>query len=194
MTPKAASSKEKARSRWQLAGEQLGFLAYELRLQTAGKVVRWLVVFFEPGAGVNISYRLDRGGFLLCGRSWAALRVAAFPLFLLLRQLSCRHEICFKAEIGRGLRVWHPTLGVAVHGDAIVGEHCTLSGGNSIGIRKPPMNRGDLVLGDYVLLGVNACVLGPAKVGHHVTIGAGAVVISDLPDHTVAMGVPAKPR
>jgi serine acetyltransferase len=45
-----------------------------------------------------------------------------------------------------------------------------------------------------VKVGVNACVLGPAKVGHHVTIGAGAIVVGDLPDHAVAVGAPAKPR
>lgn len=193
MKPELASSPETTRSRWQLAGEQLDFLGYELRQQTDGKPIRWLVIFFGPCAGVNLSYRLDRCGYLLCGRPWIALRVAAFPLFSLLRLLSCRHEISFKAQIGRGLRVWHPTLGLAVHGEAIVGQNCTLYGGNSIGARKP-MTRGELVLGDHVTLGLNACVLGPAKVGHHVTIGAGAVVVGDLPDHAVAVGVPARCR
>ncbi len=193
MKPELAAFPEKPRSRWQLAGEQLNFLGYELRQQTDGKPIRWLVIFFEPCAGVNLSYRLDRCGYLLCGRPWIALRIAAFPLACLLRLLSCRHEICFKAQIGRGLRVWHPTLGVAVHGDAIVGEHCTLYGGNSIGIRKP-MDRGNLVLGDHVTMGINACVLGPVTVGHHVTIGAGAIVVNDLPDQVVAIGMPARPR
>jgi len=105
MKPELASASEITRSRWQRAGEQLDFLGYELRLQTEGKAIRWLVIFFEPCAGVNISYRLDRFGYLLCGRAWIALRVAAFPLFLLLRLVSCRHEICFKAQIGRELRV-----------------------------------------------------------------------------------------
>ena len=119
--------------------------------------------------------------------------MVVFPLFLLLRILSCRHEICFKAQIGRGLRVLHPTLGVVVHGDAIVGQGCVLSGGNSVGIRRP-IRPGELILGDEVMLGLNACVLGPVKVGNRVILGAGAVLVDDLPDDTVAVGVPARPR
>jgi len=181
------------RSRWSLATEQLAFLGHELRLLTDGRTARWLLIFFEPNAGVIISYRFDRCFYLLCGPIWTFLRVFAFPLFLMLRLLSCRHEICFQAQIGRGLRVFHATLGVVVHGDAIVGRNCIFYGGNSIGVRKF-MRRGELALGDNVILGINACVLGPVKVGHHVTIGAGAIVVEDLPDNTVAVGVPARPR
>lgn len=177
----------------QTVGDQFRFLAHELRLLTHGKPIRWLVLFFEPSAGVLISYRLDRSAYLLCGRIWTALRVLFFPLFLFLRLLSCRHEICFAAQIGRGLQVWHPTLGVVVHGDAIVGKNCILYGGNSIGVRRG-IRRGELVLGDDVILGINACVLGPAQIGNRVTIGAGAVVVNDLAEATVAVGVPARPR
>ncbi len=175
------------------AGEQLRFLAHELGRLTHGKALRWLVLFFEPSAGVLISYRLDRAGYLLCGRVWTALRVLFLPLFLFFRLLSCRHEICFQARIGRGLQVWHPTLGVVVNGDAIVGENCILYGGNSIGCRRA-IQRGELVLGDNVTLGINACVLGPAKIGNRVALGAGAIAVGDIADDTVVVGVPAKPR
>ncbi len=172
---------------------QFRFLAHELRLLTHGKSSRWLVLFFEPSAGVIISYRLDRCGYLLCGQIWTALRVLFLPGFWFLRLLSCRHEICFKAAIGRGLQVWHPTLGVVVHGDAMVGNDCILYGGNSIGCRRG-VRRGELVLGDNVTLGINACVLGPVQIGNRVTIGAGAVVVSSLADDAVAVGVPARPQ
>ncbi len=177
----------------QTAADQLRFLAHELVLLTHGKPIRWLVLFFEPSAGVIISYRLDRCGYLLCGRVWTALRALFLPLFLFLRLLSCRHEICFAAQIGRGLQVWHPTLGVVVHGDAIVGKNCILYGGNSIGVRRG-IRRGELVVGDNVILGINACILGPAQIGSCVTIGAGAIVVNDLTQDSVAVGVPARPR
>jgi serine acetyltransferase len=173
------------------AREQFQFMWRELGLMTEGKLVRWLVLFFEPSAGVIVSYRLDRFGHLICGRSWMLLRIFAWPVFFLLRLLGCQHEICFKARIGSGLRIMHPTLGVAIHADAIIGDDCFLNGGNSIGIRKP-MKRGELVLGDHLRMGVNSCVLGPVKVGNNVHIGAGAVVISDMPDDVIAVGVPAK--
>jgi serine acetyltransferase len=49
------------------------------------------------------------------------------------------------------------------------------------------------VIGNDVFLGINSCILGPAHIGNRVTIGAGAVVVSDLPDGCMAVGVPAKP-
>ena len=48
MKPELAAFPEKPRSRWQLAGEQLNFLGYELRQQTDGKPIRWLVIFLNP--------------------------------------------------------------------------------------------------------------------------------------------------
>ena len=148
-------------------------------LITHNRRARWLVLFFEPSAGVIISYRIDRCGYLLCGPIWTALRVFLLPLFLFLRLLSCRHEICFKAQIGRGLQVWHPTLGIVVNGDAIIGNDFTLYGGNSVGVRRG-IQRGELVLGNNVMMGINSCVLGPAQIGDGVTIGAGAIVVNVL--------------
>jgi serine acetyltransferase len=107
--------------------EQLSFLRYELARLTGRKPIRWLILFFEPGACVLISYRIDRCFHLLFGPVWTALRIFAFPLFLFLRIMSCRHEICFKANIGKGLWVVHPTLGVVVHGDAIAGRNLILT-------------------------------------------------------------------
>jgi len=173
------------------ASDQLRFLFYELNLLTEGRKLVWLVLFFEASAGVLLSYRLDRLGYLLTGRSWRILRVLFWPLFLVFRILGCRHDICYTAEIGPGLRVMHPVLGVVVNGNAIIGKNCLLNGGNSIGIRRP-IKHGELVLGDNVQLGVNACILGPVKVGNQVSVGAGAVVITDLPDNVVAVGIPAR--
>lgn len=172
-------------------GDQLRFLFHELSLLTEGRKLVWLIIFFEPAAGVLLSYRLNRLGYLLAGSSWRALRVLFWPGFLVFRILGCPHDISYAAEIGRGLRVMHPVLGVVVHGSAIIGKNCLLNGGNSIGIRRP-IKRGELVVGDNVQLGINACILGPAKIGSQVNIGAGAVVVTDLPDNVVAVGVPAR--
>jgi len=50
----------------------------------------------------------------------------------------------------------------------------------------------DIIIEDNVWLGANVIVLAGAKVGRGVLVGAGAVVIGDLPPHTVCVGVPAK--
>jgi serine acetyltransferase len=141
--------------------------------------------------GVVISYRLDRFFYLLVGRPWAILRPVFFPLFLLLRLLSANHQIHYRANIGKGLHILHPALGVVVSGKAIIGQNLILTGGNCIGGRES-LQDGDLCLGDDVSLGANAVVLGPISIGDDVVIGAGAVVIDSAPSQVVLVGVPAR--
>ena len=112
------------------------------------------------------------------------------PLFIGSRLLGGNHDINYQAEIGKGLLILHPGLGIVVSGYTIAGDYLTLTGGNCIGIRQS-VNRGDLVIGDGVYLGANAVILGPVKIGDQVVIGAGAVVIHDAPDNAILVGVPA---
>jgi serine acetyltransferase len=176
---------------WKEAIDQWKFLWYELFLLLEKRPMRWLIFLFEPSASVIISYRIDRSGYLLFGQSWTALRILLVPLNTFLALLGCRHEICWKAEVGKGLRIIHPTLGIVIHGEAVVGGNCVLIGGNSLGGRKP-IRRGQLILGNDVVLGIHSCVLGPVRIGNGVQIGAGAVVIHDQEDGAVVVGMPAR--
>jgi len=170
---------------------QIKYMLYELGLMVNHHLWRWLTCWFGGAAGVIISYRLDRFGFLLFKDFWSAIRILFFPLFLILRLLSSGHDIHYAADIGRGLKILHPSLGVVINGKLIAGAHLTLTGGNCLGQRKT-LNYGDFVIGDNVSLGANAVVLGPLTLGNDVSIGAGAVVVSSFPDNVVLVGVPAK--
>ena len=173
------------------AFDQLRFMAHELGLAVNGRWWRWLTIWFGKGPGLTISYRMDRFLYLLLGRSYGLFRPLFFPFFVLFRLLSANHEIDYNADIGRGLRVLHPTLGVVVSGFTVAGENLTLTGGNCIGIRTktPP---GGIAIGSNVLLGANAVVLGPVRIGDKCVIGAGAVVIHNAPSGSVLVGVPAR--
>ena len=48
-------------------------------------------------------------------------------------------------------------------------------------------------IGEDCWIGANVTIIGPVKIGRGVIIGAGAVVVSDLPEHTICVGVPARP-
>lgn len=48
------------------------------------------------------------------------------------------------------------------------------------------------IIGDYVVIGAHAIIIGPIMVGDHAVIGAGAVVIKDVPPYAVVAGNPAK--
>ena len=49
------------------------------------------------------------------------------------------------------------------------------------------------MIGDNVSLGANVIIIGPVHVGNNVTIGAGSVVVKDIPGNCVAVGNPCKP-
>jgi serine O-acetyltransferase len=95
------------------------------------------------------------------------------------------------AAFGRGILVDHAT-GIVVGETAVVGDnvsllhHVTLGGsGVGAGVRHPTVGNG-------VLLGAGVTVLGPVVVGAASKVGAGSVVVTDLPPHCVAVGVPAR--
>lgn len=57
---------------------------------------------------------------------------------------------------------------------------------------QPLKVHGEISIGSGSWLGANVCVLGNVSIGRHVVIGANSVVITDIPDYSVAVGVPAR--
>jgi serine O-acetyltransferase len=171
--------------------EQLRWLSYELALAVNHRYWRWVTIFSNGNTFVTISYRLDRFCYLVFARYYVAVRVLLFPLFGLFNLLGSRHEIHYQADIGKGLKILHASLGVVVSKYAVCGEHLTLTGGNCIGGRTA-LKSGDVWLGNHVSLGANAVVLGPVRLGDRCVIGAGAVVLKDAPADSVLVGVPAR--
>lgn len=177
-------------NRASLAFQQMAFLFYELKQMNNTRWWRWFSCWFSTSFWAIASYRLDRFFYLLLGRGWSGIRIILSPIFFLFRPWFGISEIHYRAEIGKGLIVLHPDLGVVISSKAIIGDHLTLVGGNCIGGRKK-LSPGDLLIGDHVSLGANAVILGPVKVGNYVEVGAGAVVVKDVPDHAIVAGVPA---
>lgn len=91
------------------------------------------------------------------------------------------------ADIGGGLFIQH---GFSTYIAAVsIGENCWINQQVTIGYKdntRPP------IIGDDVTITCGAKVLGPITIGDHVTIGANAVVIKDLPSNSVWGGVPAE--
>ncbi|GKY92575.1 hypothetical protein MPSEU_000227700 [Mayamaea pseudoterrestris] len=95
------------------------------------------------------------------------------------------------ATLGRGIMLDHGT-GIVIGETASVGHNCsilhhvTLGGSGKKGLIRHPQ------VGDGVLLGAGATVLGSVSIGDGSQVGAGTLVIVDLPPHCVAVGVPAR--
>lgn len=94
-----------------------------------------------------------------------------------------------ETKVGPGLMVLH-FGGVVINGAAVIGTDCTLHHEVTIGNRIS--GGGSPVIGDRVMIGVGARVLGEIQVGNDAEIGANAVVLSSLPDGAVAVGIPAR--
>jgi len=103
-------------------------------------------------------------------------------------------ELPCEAQIGPGFVIDH-FGGIVVSGYAKFGRDCRIRNGVVVGLSRTDQPCAP-VIGDRVDIGAGAKVLGDIKIGNDVLIGANAVVICDVPDNCIAVGVPAviKPR
>ena len=101
-------------------------------------------------------------------------------------------EIHYKANIKGGILVLHPSVGVVISGQAIIGKNLTLTGGNIIGVKRKT-EKGEFLIGDNCTFGANATLIGPVILSNNISIGASACVVQNcLADNSVLVGVPAK--
>ena len=100
-------------------------------------------------------------------------------------------EIHPGAEIGAGFFIDHG-MGVVIGETSIIGENCTIYHGVTLGGVSLKKEKRHPTLEDNVLVGVGARILGPHKIGRRSRIGAGSVVISDVPSDCTVVGVPAR--
>ena len=100
-------------------------------------------------------------------------------------------EIHPAAKIGKGLLIDHG-MGVVIGETAKIGNGCTIFHGVTLGGRGNLTGKRHPTLGDNVLVGAGAKILGNINIGNNVKIGANAVVINDIPDNATAVGMPAR--
>ncbi len=100
-------------------------------------------------------------------------------------------EIHPGAEIGKGLFIDHG-MGVVIGETTIIGDNCTIYQNVTLGGTGKDSGKRHPTLGNNVLVGSGAKVLGPFKVGDNARIAAGAVVLSEVPANATAVGVPAR--
>lgn len=151
-----------------------------------------LGVVQRHGFWAGLSYRISHH-LLHTPPSWCP-RVVRSAAILLLGKLAvflCNMEIPARCEIGPGLALRH--FGpVVIHPDVRIGADCTIGHSVTIGIGGRGDRRGTPVLGDGVWVGPHSITFGPLAIGDDAAIGAGAVVVADVPDHAVVVGNPAR--
>ena len=138
------------------------------------KLLRSIRRFQSARARSGQMARLSAKWWALVHRFWSVISQADIPL-------NCR--------IGGGLLMLHPN-GIVIHPDAEIGPNCLILQQVTIGAGET--GKGAPRIGGHVDIGAGARVLGPVWVGDHAVIGANAVVIRNVPENAVAVGVPAR--
>jgi len=95
------------------------------------------------------------------------------------------------ATIGPGFFVDHGT-GVVIGGTAIVGRNVTIYQGVTLGGTSLQRKKRHPTLGDNVVVGSGAAVLGDITIGENVKIGANSVVVKDVPPNSTVVGIPGR--
>lgn len=100
-------------------------------------------------------------------------------------------EIHPGATIGKGLMIDHG-MGVVIGETTIIGDNCTIYQGVTLGGTGKETGKRHPTIGNNVVIGSGAKVLGPFSVGDNSKIAAGAVVLSEVPADSTCVGVPAR--
>lgn len=100
-------------------------------------------------------------------------------------------EIHPGATIGKGLFIDHG-CGVVIGETAEIGDNCTIYQGVTLGGTGKDIGKRHPTLGNNVLVGAGAKVLGPFYIGDNSKIAANAVVLKEIPENSTAVGMPAK--
>lgn len=94
------------------------------------------------------------------------------------------------AEIGSGTRFGYGGIATVIHHKCMIGKNCII--GHCVTIGSKSKNTGSAKIGDSVYIGPGVRILGNVKIGDGAVIGANAVVTCDVPERSIAVGVPAR--
>lgn len=101
-------------------------------------------------------------------------------------------EIHPGAKIGMGTLIDHGS-GVVIGETSVIGDRVTIYQGATIGATgNEKQFKRHPTLGNDIVVGSGAKILGPINIGDHCKIGANSVVLKDMPSYTTAVGIPAK--
>lgn len=149
-------------------------------------------ILFTQGIWATSTYRL--GAYIHRKKKsslWAVVMMPFCTVIHKIVEIMTGISIPFTAQIGPGLYIGH--FGCIIIGkDAVIGENCNISQGNTIGQAGRNGRQLTPIIGDRVYIGPGAKVFGGIQIGNDVAIGANSVVTKSLPDNAVAVGIPAK--
>jgi len=164
---------------WRIWEDLDAFLAHDPAARN-----RWEVFFLYPGFHALLAHRINH----ILWR--AGLRFFARAFSQIVRLLS-GIEIHPGAKIGRRVVMDHG-MGIVIGETAEIGDDCVLYQGVTLGGTGKEKGKRHPTLGRGVLVGAGAKILGAITIGDYAKIGAGAVVLRDVPPNATVVGVPGR--
>ena len=146
----------------------------------------------RQGLWVMAVYRFGRGRYGIQNR-WLRLPFSIlYKILKLLSQILTGIDLPCEVTVGRRFKIEH--FGdIIISGDTVFGDDVVIRNGVTVGLKRTN-ERGAPVIGNRVDIGAGAKILGAIRIGDDVAIGANAVVLQDVPPHSLAIGVPAQIR
>ncbi|SIT73306.1 serine O-acetyltransferase [Ectothiorhodosinus mongolicus] len=145
---------------------------------------RFEVVTTYPGVHALILHRLAHALWGM-GLRWVARLLAYFSRWL------TGIEIHPGATIGRRFFIDHG-MGVVIGETAQIGDDCTLYHGVTLGGTSWEKGKRHPTLGNNVVVGAGAKILGPLHIGNNARVGSNAVVLKDIPAGATVVGIPGR--
>ena len=142
------------------------------------------VMLLYPGLHAVVSYRYAH--FFYKHRMFFVAR-----LISQLSRFFTGIEIHPGAKIGKGLFIDHG-MGTVIGETAEIGDNCTIYQNVTLGGTGKDKGKRHPTLGNNVMIGCGAKVLGPFRVGDNSKVASNAVVLSEVPDNSTCVGVPAR--
>jgi len=142
------------------------------------------VILCYPGFHAVVMHRIAHW-FHIHGFKLIARMISQFNRFI------TGIEIHPGAKIGQGLFIDHG-MGVVIGETTEIGDNVTIYQGATLGGTGKETGKRHPTIGNNVVISSGAKILGPFKVGDNSKIGAGAVVLKEVPPNCTAVGVPAR--
>ena len=133
-----------------------------------------------PGAKLVRTLRDWQGASNVVTRKFAVLRHRFWSVVT-------GADIPINSMIAGGFLIPHP-CGIVIHPEVKIGPNCLIFQNVTLGMRDGGVPK----LGGHVLVGAGAVILGSVTIGDHAVVGANAVILQDIPDGATAVGNPGK--
>ncbi|UZJ41327.1 serine acetyltransferase [Prosthecochloris sp. SCSIO W1101] len=144
----------------------------------------------SQGFWVMIVYRFGQWRYSITNRFIRMPFSFFYKLLYKIVQILTGIELPCEVPVGKNFRIDH--FGdIIISGYARFGDNCIVRNGVTVGLKNIDEKAAPQI-GNNVNIGAGAKLLGNITIGNNVDIGANAVVISSVPDNSIAVGIPAK--